>query len=1568
MSENLKNSAAAGDLDQRIAALSPEKRALLALRLKQQGRASNTFPLSFAQQRFWFLNQLNADSLYNVANALRLRGRLDLDALQRTLTEIHRRHEVLRTTFATVDGQPVQVISPASTVTLPLVDLSGVPESRRRVEAERLAAVEGMVPFDLARGPMLRSTVLRLGEEDHVVLWTMHHIVSDGWSTGVLVREVVTLYKAYSSGEPSPLPELPIQYADYAAWQRKHMQGEVLEEQLSYWRGQLEGAPAVLNLPTDRPRPTVQSFRGGGELHLIPASQLDALKELSLRNHVTLFMTLLAGFQAVLHRYSGQDDIVVGFNIAGRSRSETELLIGSFVNTLVLRSKLGSDLTFRELLGRAREVTLGAYAHQELPFEKLVEELHPERDLSHSPLFQVMFVLDNEPQETLELPGLELSPLNTGRAMSKFDITISMLDTQRGLAISAEYNADIFEPETIRCLLRHYQNVLVGAAANPDRRLSELPLLTEEERREQLVEWNDTRRDYPSDALIHQLFERQADARPESPAVAGPGDALTYGELERRANQLAHHLRAMGVGPGVFVGITAERAPETLVGLLGILKAGGAYVPLSPAYPLELLSFMFEDARLPILLTTERLEAELPSFWGQTVYLDADADELARQSAERPAVEASPEHPAYAIYTSGSTGRPKGVVVTHRNLVHSTAARLDYYGEAPENYLLLPTFAFDSSVGVIFGTLCAGGKLTIPAEEGHRDVDYLAGLIERERVTHCLGVPALYDLLLRYGRPGQLNSLKKVVVAGEACTRDLVERHQRLLPVTELFNEYGPTEAAVWCSVYRCVSDPEAAQVPIGTPIANARLYVLDARGHLLPRGAKGELYVGGEGIAEGYLNRPGMTAERFVPDSFSGEPGARLYRTGDFARYLPDGEIEFLGRADEQVKVRGYRIELGAVEAALALDPEVLECAVLPHEDAGGERRLVAYLLPREGSEPTAAEVRARLKQRLPEYMIPSAFIVLDEMPRTPHGKVDRQALPALDFSRAESGAGYVAPRTPAEKLLAEIWADVLKVERVGVEDNFFDLGGDSILSIQIIARANQSGLHLTTRQMFQRQTIAELAQAAAAAPVVESEQGMVSGPAPLTPIQHWFFEEILTAPQHWNMALMFELRGGGSPEHWERAAERVLSHHDALRMRFVRDAEGWAQVNETTFVETPFQRHNLSSLPAAERRAEVERHAAALQKDFDLGVAPLVRLAYFDLGPEEPPRLLIVAHHLVVDGVSWRILLDDLESAYRQAEAGQHISLPTKTTSYKAFAHSLREYATGGECASELTYWASDARRAVGALPRDFEAGRNTVASTSGVSVSLSAEETEELLQRVPPVYRTEINDVLLTALALAFERWGSVRRLLVDLEAHGREEFLEGIDLSRTVGWFTSIYPLLLELPMPTGNVGAALKGIKEQLRAVPQKGVGYGVLRYLGDERARAELSGMPRAEVSFNYLGQLDKALAGDSAFARAPEATGPDCDPGGERQHALEVLGSVADGQLNLTFVYSEHLHRRASVEGLAAKMAGALRDIIGHCRSAGAGGVTPSDFSAAKLSQKELDKILTRMKKSGEK
>jgi len=1073
----------------RIAGLSKEKQALLLKRIKEKSTAANQAigkraehspcPLSFAQERLWFLAQMEPDNpFYNMAGVVQLQGNLNIAVLEQALNEVVRRHEALRTSFR-IDGNEVrQVIHDATAIGVGLIDLTALDEFRQGFVADVLERQEAHRVFDLQQTPLLRAAVLKLGEQRYVLLTTLHHIVSDEWSLRLLIKEVGTYYEAFKNGRPSPQSELPVQYADFAAWQRRRLQGELYDRQLSYWRQRLEAAPDALELPADRPRPAVMSYRGANHEFALPRDVSAALVQLSRKAGTTLFAVLMAAFNVLLARHSGQHDICVGYPVANRNHRDIENLIGFFVNTLVLRTDLSGNPTFTELLARVNKHLLDAQNNQDLPFERLVEALGLARELNRTPLFQAMLVYQNAAMDALDVAGLHFDMADAKMNAAKFDLTLNVSNAGNGLHCSFNYSADLFDEITIARMAKHMRQLLESIAGCPgDVPVSELLLLTPAETRRILFDWNATEVDYPKDRYIHQLFEAQAEKTPDAAALLFAGQTLSYAELNTRANQLAHRLLDKGVGPDVPVGICMERSLAMVVGLLGILKAGGAYLPLDPDYPQGRLEFMLDDMKPPVVLTQAGLRDKHSFGAAYVLCLDGDWAKPANGKTSNPGIKLMPENLAYCIYTSGSTGQPKGAGVPHRGILNRLQwMQRQYPLDAGDCVLQKTPYSFDVSVWEFFWPLMTGARLVVAMPGEHKDSQALIDTIIRERVTTIHFVPSMLQVFIDTPGAETCAPLKRVICSGEALPADLVARFQQKLPA-ELHNLYGPTEASVDVSYWACLPGSAETAIPIGRPIANIGLYILDKRLNPVPVGVPGELHIGGIGLGRGYLNRPALTAEKFIPDPF-GQQGGRLYKTGDLVRFRPDGNIDYLGRLDHQVKIRGFRIELGEIEARLLEHPLIKEAVVLAREDRPGDKRLAAYLVTQDGAELQVSELRAQLAASLADYMVPGVFVQLPELPLSANGKLDRRALPAPDGALVVRHA-YEAPQGPVETLIAGIWQDLLGVDRVGRHDNFFELGGHSLMLVGLLEPLRRQGFTANMRMIFAAPTLAGMADA---------------------------------------------------------------------------------------------------------------------------------------------------------------------------------------------------------------------------------------------------------------------------------------------------------------------------------------------------------------------------------------------------------------------------------------------------------------------------------------------------------
>jgi amino acid adenylation domain-containing protein/non-ribosomal peptide synthase protein (TIGR01720 family) len=1435
-------------------------------------------PLSFAQQRMWFADDLNPGSTeYNSGCALTLRGALNVVALWTALTALVERHESLRTTFDIKNGQGVQRIHPPAPVDLPVV--SCPPESLAEVVEQRFGAA-----FDLRNGPLLRPTLIEVAPDEHVLVLAIHHIVTDGWSMGVITRDLGQLYEAALTGTVESAPA-PLHYADFAAWQRTRLTPDTLEDRLGYWRTQLAGAP-VLELPTDRPRSAERTWAGGSEQVVVPADVVRRLNELCQGRGATLFMGVLAAVQLTLSRYSGQSDVVVGTVTSGRDRPELEDMVGFFVNTLALRNQINEDATGAQLLDDVRAGVLDAFAHADVPFDRVVDAVVTERDPSRTPLIQAMVSFESLSAEATEHGGVTWQDYAMESHTAQFELTADFGEIDGRLHGLLNYNTDLFDAATIRRLADHLVTVMTELAGSPDQPVGSIGLLSDAEYDLLLRSWSTAEKDIPAVSMPAMIGSHMA-SRPDDIALVSGDVELTFAQFGDRAGRLAEWLVSQGVGPDVVVGVCLKRSVDWMVALLAIMQAGGVYLPLDPEYPADRLSFMVADSGALLVLTDDD-HTEILADAKAVVLTDIQLPE----ATQLPAV-VSLDAGAYLIYTSGSTGAPKGVLVSHRGIANFAATQVDRFDITPESRVLqVASPNFDASVMEILMAWYAGAALVL-AGAGRIVGDDLRDVLAGQSITHSLIPPAT---LASVGE-AELPDLRSLVVGGEACSTELVARWA---PGRAMYNAYGPTEITISATISDQLTVTGGAP-PIGRANFNSHVYVLDSRLRPVPIGVAGELYVAGDGVARGYINRPGLTAGRFVACPYG---SGRMYRTGDVVRWTSDGVLEFVGRADDQVKLRGFRIELGEIETVLAGHPEVDQAVVMVREDQSGIRRLVAYVV---GSADNS-DLREFAATALPEYMVPAVCVVLDALPLTVNGKVDRRALPEPDMPVRE----YVAPRTPIEEELANVWASVLGLERVGVYDNFFELGGDSILTIQVVAKAREAGLGLSSKNLFEAPTIAGLADLVVPAGQ-EQQQGPVVGDVPLTPIQHWFFDTHTKAPHHFTMSAYMELTERLDVDVLRSAFEAVLAHHDGLRSRFDGHAQQVIASETGDWLITPTGPDGLDELLA-------EVHAG-----LDIENGPLVKLVYVDQGVDRP-RLAVVCHHLVVDVVSWGILLGDLAKAYRQVEAGQQPDLGARTTSFQEWSAKLAEWGETGRFDEEIGYW-----RDVTAASEPEELGGTvdlggTVGTEQTESVELDAETTRGLLQTVPGVLRVQVNEVLLAALSRVLAGSTGQDRVLIALEGHGREEIDDSIDLSRTVGWFTTMFPVSFDTGVQEWRKHIA--GVKKTVRAIPNKGLGYGVLRYLHPNSPLAGATGR-QPDVSFNYVGKSDGAES-DSGFYRKALADGSRLRSAGEkRAYALDIGCGIHDGRLAIEIAYSPEIHEQIAIHQLAVEFAVALTDIV---------------------------------------
>ncbi|MDQ3617223.1 MAG: amino acid adenylation domain-containing protein, partial [Pseudomonadota bacterium] len=1386
------------DIQARKDGLSAERRRLLQQRLSGAGRKlaapagptiavvdrSGELPLSLSQQRLWFIEQLDgASTAYHIADAFRLRGVLNEAAFRRALDRVIERHESLRTRFVAGAEGAVQVIEVASSFALRTLDLSALTPTQQEQAIREHTAQEASERFDLGRGPLIRGRLLRCSGKEHMLLVTMHHIVSDGWSTGVLVGEVSTLYAAYCADLPDPLPALPLQYADYAAWQRQWLQGAVLERQLDYWRGHLQGAPTLLELPSDRPRPALQSYRGGGIEVRLDTALSERLKALGKQHGATLFMVLHAGWAALLSRLSGQSDIVVGVPVANRQRSELEGLIGFFVNTLAFRVRVDGTASVAQLLAQTRETALAGFGHQEMPFEQVVEALQPARTLSYSPVFQTMLVLQNMPRPQAELAGLQLSGEVLESRTAQFDLTLVLQEDEQGIGGLLNYASDLFDGETIERWVSHLTVLLEAMAADAQAEVSALPLLRSEERQQLLETFNATQTAYPEQALVHELFQVQVRRTPQSPALEYAGECWSYGELNERANRLAHALRAQGVGPDARVALCLERGPAMVMAVLAVLKAGGAYVPLDPAYPAERLAYMLQDSAPVRVLVDAASRSRLPEA-AQADALEVDADEA---FAGWPLSDPDPQgttarHLAYVIYTSGSTGRPKGVMVEHRSVVNLwQALEQAVFASLPAQARigLNAALSFDASVQSLSQLLSGRCVVVVPASI-RAEGDAMRAFVRERGLAALDCTPSQLELLRFADEEGP----EVILVGGEALTRQTWSR----LASSRVcyYNVYGPTECTVDASLARISG--EVAH--IGRPIANTRIHLLDARCEPVPIGVTGELYIGGAGVARGYLNRAELTEARFVADPF--RAGERLYRSGDLGRYRRDGTIEFLGRNDDQVKLRGFRIELGEIEACLCACTGVAESAVTVREDTVGDRRLVAYVVAADGFALDVAQLRAQLAQVLAEHMLPGAYVSLPSLPLTANGKVDRRNLPAPDGA-AVASRDYQAPEGPVETAIAEIWQTLLGIERVGRDDHFFELGGHSLLAVQVVSRLRQRlGMDVPVRELFAQPTVAALATAAQQAQT-NAQPALVpadrAARLPLSWAQQrlWFLDQLdRAAGGAYHMPVALRLSGLLDHAALSATLARIVQRHENLRTRFVvEDGMPWQQVAPASAQWSPIE-HDLSALTETEREAAITEWARQeAQAPFDLSQGPMIRARMLRCSAQEHV-LLVTMHHIVSDGWSMGVLVGEVSALYAAYGSGQGDPLPGLPIQYADYAVWQRQWLQGAVLERQLDYWRGHLHGAPALLELPGDRPRPAVQSYRGavVPVRLGAGLTRSL-QTLSQRHGTTLYMTLLAGWSALLSRLSGQAEIVVGTPMANRQRAeVEGL-----IGFFVN-----------------------------------------------------------------------------------------------------------------------------------------------------------------------------------
>lgn len=1550
------------DIDSRRAELSDGQREELERRLRgASGNATKEpviprcdrtapIPLSHAQQSLWLTWRLDpASPAYNMAGALTIKGALDTVALKAALRALVQRHEILRTIYPSgQDGEPVQEILPTvPAVALCDVDLTAMTQDAMQLEARRLLGGFAAEPFSPESEAPFRAELYRLSDNEHILGLALHHIAGDGWSIGILINELFSLYEACKAGRPPALPPMTIQFADYAVWQRARFDTGERDRQIAYWRARLGAEHPPIALPFKQPRSAVADAREARHVFCLSHDLSDRLRELARSRGASLYVVMLSLLTLALYRFSGDRHVRVGAPIANRQRAETHGLIGYLLNLQVFPTQVAPAQSFKDHLEQVRLTVLDGQAHQDLPFDVLVDALQPERQAGVHPLFQVKCTQQEDMSQAIFVAGLEISAETLPNGRVHFDLSLDFTNGQEGIRGVLIYAEALFDPAFIHAFATDLEDLAEQVTRLPDRPIAALEPSAFASQTLGAVHAFDS-------VDVLQMWSRAAERNASAAAVRDDVNVLTYAQLAQRSDSLALALIEKGVGAEVRVGLHADRSCEFVVGVLAVLKAGGAYVPLDPALPADRLAYQLQHSGASLLLSKTQ-----PAWDPFVPVIRLDLAQIAEPVGR--SVLPTRVHraqAAYVIYTSGSTGRPKGVIVSHgalANYVGAVLERLDL-AEGARSMAMVSTIAADLGHTVLFGALCSGRTLHLISHERAFDPDAFAEYMSRHRVDVLKIVPSHLQALLSAGTPADVLPARRLVLGGETTQWPFLDRIEHLKPTCQVLNHYGPTETTVGVLTQESShASRSAGTLPIGHPLANANACVLDADLNVVPAGVAGELYLGGAGVARGYQAHAAQTAERFIASPV--EAGERLYRTGDRVKMLVDGGVEFLGRVDDQVKVRGYRVELSEVVHALRGQPDVKDAAVVARDDNEGRTQLHAYVVAQDGHRIDGVRLREALAQTLPDYMIPAAIMSLSALPLTFNGKVDRKALPELAQRAVKH---YEAPEGDVERALADIWEQVLRADRIGRHDNFFELGGDSILTLQIVARARKRGLRFSPKDLMERQTIAAVAavaslnaMAATATLPAATPPASIDAFAP-TPAQAWFFEQEFEDAHHWNQSLLLSAIEAIEPAHVQQAIEWVVAHHDALRLRFDREADGRWSLTQQPAGQAVFERIDLS----VERDLATAITTAADRVQQSLSLHRPFKAVWMDLGTGRAGRLLLVAHHLVVDGVSWRVILDDLQTVYRQLCEGRAPELSESTTSFRDWSSVLARYAQSAGLATEKQFWQSVIGRAEPSLPGIVD-GSNTVADARTVSTSLDESLTEQLLGDVPQAYRTRIDEVLLTALARTLCAWDGRDSVLVELEGHGREaQLFDGTDLSRTVGWFTTLYPVRLapsDIQRDDRSVSNSLKAIKEQVRQVPHKGLGYGVLRYLGTTGHALADGAYP--QVTFNYLGQLDQSFGVDSMWRLAREHAGQERAPGSRRRTWLSVDADVHRGELRVRWTYSTAIHCAATVQGLAQRFMDELQGLIAHCLS-GARGVTPADFPLAHLSQHQLDHL----------
>lgn len=1499
------------------------------------------YELSSAQKRLFVLESIEQGGvMYNMPAIMVVEGNVDKGLMENAFEKLIERHEILRTSFHYIDEEPYQKIHDK-------VEFQFFYEEKDEHEIEQIAKTF-IKPFDLSKPQLIRAGLVKVNEEKSYLFFDMHHIISDGMSIDILTSELGSIYNGFQ------LSPLKLQYKDFAQWQNQRLESDGMKLSERYWLNKFSGELPLLSMPYDYTRPSIQSFEGDRIFFKADEDLTRELKLIAEKTDTTLFMVLLAAYNILLSKYTGQEDIVVGSPSAGREKVELENMIGMFVNTLALRNEPKGCISFEEFLEEVKKNSLEAFEHQEYQFEELVDKLDVVRDISRNPLFDTMFTMQNTENVEINIGNLVFKPYKIDFNVSKFDLSLDALERNGVLEFEMEYCTALFKKESVERICSHYINILKQLISKLDSKLSEICLISDDETKQIINVFNSKRKEYSFEQSLHQLFEYNTANNPEKTAIVFENEKLTYRELNEKANRIAGYLKRKGISSEKLVGVLLERSSLFVEAVLGIWKAGAAYIPLDVEYPTERKLDILEDSKAEALITlSDFVDDEIRNAYGNIICLDLVAKELERESCENLDVLVDKNNLAYVLFTSGSTGRPKGVMIEQEGMLNHIFAQRDELG-LDENTIFAQNAnqCFDISVWQFFGALALGGTTVIYPNDLVFEVGKFVDRVQEDKITLLEVVPSYLIVMMDYIESSgiKLNYLKCLIITGEVVKTPIVKRWFELCPYIRMANAYGPAEASDDVTQFIMDKMPECENIPIGAPLNNVNVYIVDNSMKLCPIGVVGEICISGICVGRGYLNDSEKTKEVFVEDLFQEHKGIRMYKTGDLGKWLPNGTLEFIGRKDFQVKIRGFRIELGEIENRLLGFEGLKDAVVILKNDVQGNNIICAYYSAEEQFE--IEEIKEHLSKYIPDYMIPSHFVYLENLPLTQSGKVDRKMLPEPEVKEC---CEYLGPRNEIEQILVEVWQQVLGVERIGINDNFFNLGGDSIKAIKVASTLGNLGLKMDVRDLFEHSVISRLSNYIKSN-TIEVYQGIVEGEANLTPVQKAFFEADFTDKHHYNQSVMLFSPNGFEAVLLKTVFEKILEHHDALRMTYISDEAGIIQYNRG--LEKPlytFEEYNLTE--EEEYYSIVSSEADKIQSGINLSTGPLVKLGLFKT--KEGDHLLIVIHHLVIDGVSWRILLEDIEIAYNQIRNGEEIKLSKKTSSYKDWSDRLFEYSRSSEALQEMEYWQKVNNSYVLQLPEEGEIQRNSYIDNTSLTMSFSPENTKNLLTKCNEAYNTEINDLLLSALAMAFNNWTGSKSVMINLESHGREELFKDIDITRTIGWFTAEYPVVLEIKKAE-EVSYTIKTIKETLRRVPKNGIGYGILKYLNNEVGN-DLKYGCKPQISFNYLGDFEEEIS-SKQFAISDISSGMDMSENLEREYMLDITGIIIDKKLNMKVEFNKKQFSETTIGHFLNKYMRCLEEIVLHCLKKDDTELTPDDVGYNDISIEEFEDLVSEV------